>query len=114
NPWDVERTPGGSSGGEAAAIAAGCSPAGVGSDLGGSIRVPAHFCGIYGLKPSPGRIPGTGHFMGGFIGPISLGTSMGPMARHVADLNLLFKVLAGFDPADPVSVPLPARELPDA
>ena len=113
NPWDLERTAGGSSGGEAAAIAAGCSPAGVGSDLGGSIRVPAHFCGICGLKPTPGRVPGTGHFVGGFIGPISLGTSIGPMARRVADLELLFKVLAGFDPADPVSVPLPVRERPD-
>src|SRR2546422_5025294 len=62
NPWDLARTPGGSSGGEAAAIAAGCSAAGVGSDGGGSIRVPAHFSGICGLKPTPGRIPTTGHF----------------------------------------------------
>ncbi len=114
NPWNLERASGGSSGGEAAAIAAGCSPAGVGSDLGGSIRVPAHFCGIAGLKPTPGRVPGTGHFVGGVIGPISLGTSLGPMARCVADLHLMLKVLAGFDPSDPVSVPLPVRELPDA
>ena len=64
NPWDLSRTPGGSSGGEAAAIAAGMSAGGVGSDGGGSIRVPAHFSGICGLKPTPGRIPATGHFPG--------------------------------------------------
>ena len=62
NPWDLTRTAGGSSGGEAAAIAAGLSAGGVGSDGGGSIRVPAHFCGICGLKPTPGRIPSTGHY----------------------------------------------------
>src|SRR5205807_3040752 len=62
NPWDFSRTPGGSSGGEAAAIAAGCSAGGGGSDGGGSIRVPAHFSGICGLRPTPGRIPATGHF----------------------------------------------------
>jgi len=69
NPWDLSRTAGGSSGGEAAAIAAGCSAGGVGSDGGGSIRVPAHFSGICGLKPTPGRIPATGHFP----------TSVGPL-----------------------------------
>src|SRR5277367_3512652 len=62
NPWDLDRTAGGSSGGEAAAIASGMSAGGVGSDGGGSIRVPAHFSGICGLKPTPGRIPSTGHF----------------------------------------------------
>src|SRR6266849_8353336 len=67
SPWDLERTPGGSSGGEAAAIASGMSAGGVGSDGGGSIRVPAHFSGICGLKPTPGRIPATGHF------PVSAG-----------------------------------------
>src|SRR5581483_11878804 len=62
NPWSLDHSAGGSSGGEAAAIASGCSSGGVGSDGGGSIRVPAHFCGICGLKPTPGRIPITGHF----------------------------------------------------
>lgn len=110
NPWDLGRVAGGSSGGEAAAIASGCSAAGVGSDLGGSIRVPSHFCGIAGLKPTPGRIPGSGHFPPN-IGPFSLGTSLGPMARRVEDLALMFKVLAAFDPSDAASIPMPMREL---
>ena len=108
NPWDLERVPGGSSGGEGAAIATGCSACGIGSDLGGSIRVPSHFCGIVGLKTTPGRIPGSGHFPPG-IGPFALGASLGPMARRVEDLALMLKVLAGFDPTDPMSVPLPFR-----
>src|SRR5205814_6771877 len=62
NPWNTEYSAGGSSGGEAAAISAGCSAGGIGSDGGGSIRVPAHFCGICGLKPTPGRIPSDGHY----------------------------------------------------
>jgi Asp-tRNA(Asn)/Glu-tRNA(Gln) amidotransferase A subunit family amidase len=108
NPWDVERTPGGSSGGEAAAIAAFCSAGGVASDGGGSIRVPAHFCGIAGLKPTPGRVPGTGHFPsmgypGGLVGVA------GPMARTAEDLRLLFAVLAGYDGQDPFSAPVPLR-----
>ena len=108
NPWDLNRVPGGSSGGEAAAIATGCSPAGIGSDLGGSVRVPSHFCGIVGLKTTPGRIPGSGHFPPA-IGPFALGASLGPMARTVKDLALLLNVLAGFDPSDSASVPLPFR-----
>lgn len=105
NPWDLSRTPGGSSGGEAAAIAAGCSAGGVGSDGGGSIRVPAHFCGICGLKPTPGRIPGTGHFPpgGGAFGWIGV---VGPMARTVGDLRLLFEAMAGPDPGDALSAPV--------
>jgi Asp-tRNA(Asn)/Glu-tRNA(Gln) amidotransferase A subunit family amidase len=109
NPWDPGRVPGGSSGGEGAAIASGCSPAGIGSDLGGSIRVPAHFCGIVGLKPTPGRIPVTGHIPV-CVGPFALGNSNGPLARRVEDLGLMLKVLAGFDPGDPQSVPIPARD----
>lgn len=112
NPWNLTRVPGGSSGGEAASIAAGCSAAGVGSDMGGSIRIPAHFCGIAGLKPTPGRIPASGHFPDAATGPFSLGTSCGPMARRVEDLTLLLKVLAGFDGGDPMSVDLPWRDLP--
>jgi len=109
NPWDLARTPGGSSGGEAAAIAAYCSPGGIGSDGGGSIRIPAHFCGIAGFKPTPGRIPGTGHFPS--LGhPAGLMTAVGPMARNAKDLRLLFSALAGYDALDPFSVPAPLRE----
>jgi len=110
NPWDFERTPGGSSGGEAAAIAAGCSAGGVGSDGGGSIRVPAHFSGICGLKPTPGRIPATGHFPES-AGPFALLGVVGPMARTVADLQLLFEVMAGPDDGDPSSAPVPLRKV---
>src|SRR5205807_2407503 len=80
NPNNPLMTPGGSSGGEAAAIAAYMSPAGVGSDLSGSIRVPAHFCGIAGLKPTTGRIPIDGH-VPEVIGPMALGACIGPMAK---------------------------------
>ena len=108
NPWDLERTPGGSSGGEAAAIAAGMSAAGLGSDSGGSVRVPAHFTGICSLKPTPGRIPGDGH-MPPCIGPFSFLGAIGPMARTIADVALLFHALAGQDPSDPVSPPIALR-----
>jgi amidase len=106
NPWDVERTPGGSSGGEAAAIASGCSPGGVGSDGGGSIRVPAHFCGIAGLKPTPGRISLIGHRPSEAATGIAVA---GPMARSVADVRLLFEVLAGYDDRDSLSAPVEMR-----
>lgn len=98
NPHDLSRTAGGSSGGEAAAIAAGLSPAGIGSDLSGSIRVPAHFCGIVGLKPTTGRVPMDGHTPAA-TGLLSLGACIGPMARTVADLKLLFKVIADPPPS---------------
>lgn len=98
NPYDLRRSPGGSSGGEAAAIAAGLSPCGLGSDLAGSIRIPAHFCGIAGLKPSTGRVPGDGQFPPS-IGPYSLGAVIGPMGRCVEDLQLFFRVLTGSDPS---------------
>jgi Asp-tRNA(Asn)/Glu-tRNA(Gln) amidotransferase A subunit family amidase len=108
NPWDVTRTPGGSSGGEAAAIASGCSAGGVGSDGGGSIRVPAHFSGICGLKPTPGRIPATGHFPMS-VGPFALLGVVGPLARTVADLKVLFEVMQGPDDGDPSAAPVPVR-----
>jgi len=108
NPWDLTRTAGGSSGGEAAAIASGCSAGGVGSDGGGSIRVPAHFCGICGLKPTPGRIPSTGHFPTS-VGPFALLGVVGPMARTVGDLKILFEILQGADYGDTSSAPVPVR-----
>lgn len=113
NPWDLERTPGGSSGGEAAAIASFMSAGGLGSDGGGSIRIPAHFTGIAGLKPTPGRVSAAGHVPeinhpGGLLGVA------GPMARNAADLRTMFNVLAEYDPADPFSAPVPIRDLRDA
>jgi Asp-tRNA(Asn)/Glu-tRNA(Gln) amidotransferase A subunit family amidase len=108
NPWDLERTAGGSSGGEAAAIASGMSAGGVGSDGGGSIRVPAHFSGICGLKPTPGRIPSTGHFPTSG-GPFALLGVVGPMARTVADVKALFEVMQGPEDGDSFAAPVPLR-----
>jgi Asp-tRNA(Asn)/Glu-tRNA(Gln) amidotransferase A subunit family amidase len=105
-PWDLSRTPGGSSGGEAAAIASGMSAGGVGSDGGGSIRVPAHFSGICGLKPTPGRIPSTGHYPESG-GPFALLGVVGPMTRTVADLKVLFEVMQGSDDGDICAAPVP-------
>ncbi|HEY1804532.1 MAG TPA: amidase [Terracidiphilus sp.] len=109
NPWDLERTPGGSSGGESAAIAAGMSAAGLGSDSGGSVRVPAHFTGICSLKPTPGRIPGRGH-LPPCVGPFSILGAIGPMARTIGDVEALFTALSGHDPLDPTSVPVALRQ----
>ena len=109
NPWDLDRTPGGSSGGESAAIAAGLSACGLGSDSGGSVRVPAHFTGICSLKPTPGRIPGRGH-LPPCVGPFSTLGAIGPMARTMADVALIFRTLSGQDPHDPVSPPIALRE----
>jgi Asp-tRNA(Asn)/Glu-tRNA(Gln) amidotransferase A subunit family amidase len=108
NPWDLSRTPGGSSGGESAAIASGCSAGGVGSDGGGSIRVPAHFTGICGLKPTPGRIPATGHFPQS-VGPFALLGVVGPMARTIADLKMLFEFMQGADDGDTSAAPVAIR-----
>lgn len=106
NPYDLTRTPGGSSGGEAAIIAAGGSALGLGSDTGGSIRQPAHNTGIVGIKPTRGLIPNTGNVPNdgrGLLGPLS---SYGPMARFVDDLSLSLALLAGPDYVDPNVVPI--------
>jgi aspartyl-tRNA(Asn)/glutamyl-tRNA(Gln) amidotransferase subunit A len=105
NPWNPERTSGGSSGGEAAALAAGLSPLGIGSDVGGSIRAPAHHCGVVGLKATHGRVPLTGHW------PETLLRAMhvGPMARTVRDVALALSVVSGPDAADPYAVPVPLQ-----
>src|SRR5258708_34599839 len=108
NPWSLAYSAGGSSGGEAAAIASGCSAGGVGSDGGGSIRVPAHFCGICGLKATPGRIPAIGHFPL-CVGPFTVMGVVGPMARTVKDLKLLFEVMQGPDVGDLSAAPVPVR-----
>ncbi len=108
NPWNFEYTPGGSSGGESAAIAAGMSAGGLGSDSGGSVRVPAHFTGICSLKPTPGRIPSDGH-LPACVGPFSFLGAIGPMARTMDDVGLLFHALSGQDPVDPSSPPVALR-----
>lgn len=92
HPQDASLTPGGSSGGEAVAIATHMSPGGLGSDLAGSVRIPAHFCGICGLKPTTGLVPGEGQFPPS-TGPYSLGAAIGPMARSAGDLRTLVNVL---------------------
>ena len=113
NPWDTSRTAGGSSGGESAAIAACMSACGVGSDGGGSVRVPAHFTGICALKPTPGRIPATGHFPSG-AGPFAWLGQVGPMARYIEDIHLMLGVMSGYDVGDPVSVAVPLVEVDEA
>lgn len=108
NPWDLERSAGGSSGGESAAIAAGLSAAGIGSDSGGSVREPAHFTGICSLKPTAGRLPSIGH-VPPCVGPFLTLGSLGPMARTIADVDLLFQVLCGRHDIDPSSAPVPYK-----
>jgi amidase len=107
NPWDLERTPGGSTGGGAAAVAAGLSPLEMASDIGGSIRIPAHFCGIFGLKPTENMVSIYGSHPGlpqkGFNSIRHL-LSFGPVARSLDDLKLAFSIIAGADPQD-VDVP---------
>jgi amidase len=111
NPWDLTRTPGGSSGGAAAAVAAGMTPLELGSDIGGSVRMPAHCCGIYGLKPTWGIVPSRGHIPPppGGLAEADV-NSGGPMARSVADLRLALDVIAG--PLDEEAVAW-RLELPD-
>jgi amidase len=110
NPWDRSRTPGGSSGGEAAALATGMTPLGIGGDMGGSLRWPAQCCGISALKPTLGRIPHA-TTIEPVDGPISIQLMMveGPMARRVGDLRAALEVMAGPSWRDPWTVPAPLR-----
>lgn len=102
NPWNLERTPGGSSGGSAAAVAAACVPLAEGTDMGGSVRIPAAWCGIVGLKPGLGRIP-----MDTLPGLFDLMSHHGPLTRTVDDARLFLQVTQGPDDADILSVPCP-------
>ncbi len=106
NPWNADRTAGGSSGGEVAAVAAGLSPLGIGTDLGGSNRLPSHYCGIVGFKPTQGRIPITGQFPE----VMSRHLHVGPLTRTVRDAALALSVLLGPDGRDPYAVPVPAPD----
>ena len=122
NPWNLERTPGGSGGGSAAAVASGMSPLDIGSDIGGSVRNPAHFCGVFSLKPSDYRVPFIGHIP---PPPGSKGRGLlryfltpGPLARSVQDLRLALSIIAGPDEREWEVPPVPLepatkRELPE-
>ncbi len=113
NPYDVERSPAGSSGGAGAILAAGGSALDLGSDTGGSIRMPSHYCGIAGIKPTSGRVPRTGHAIAFEVGALDAFTQIGPMARHVEDLSLTLSIIAGPDGHDPAVVPTPLGDPQD-
>ncbi|KKN13725.1 hypothetical protein LCGC14_1003450 [marine sediment metagenome] len=104
NPWNLERTPGGSSGGAAAAVSSGLGPIGIGSDGGGSIRIPSCFCGIYGLKSTFGRVPHNIMEKSGYFGTF---VHKGPLVRYVKDAALVLDIIAGQDDSDRYSVPKP-------
>ena len=114
NPWDVTRTPGGSSGGSAVALATGMSAIEIGSDIGASIRNPAHYCGVYGHKPTYGVVPYRGHMLPGST-VVSDITVAGPLARSARDLRAMLKILAGSEtPALKIQLPnAPQRTLKD-
>ena len=114
NPWDTGRTPGGSSGGAAAALASGMTPLEVGSDLAGSLRLPPHFCGVYGLKTTEHRVPQTGFFLPTELAPrsVRIMSALGPLARDLGDLELALTIIAGPDwhDGDVPPVPLGSRQ----
>lgn len=114
NPWNITRTPGGSSGGAAAAVAAGLSPFDIATDLSGSIRIPAHFCGLFGLKPTENRVSLMGVVPDPYGTPrsIRIMSCLGPMTRSVEDLALLYKIIAGPDGRDTEVAPVPIEESP--
>ena len=113
NPYLLDRTPGGSSGGAAAIVAAGGAAFDIGSDTGGSIRMPAHLCGIAGVKPNSGRVPRTGHIISYGMGATDAYTQNGPMARYVEDLALILPIICGPDWEDPAIVPMPLGDPAD-
>jgi aspartyl-tRNA(Asn)/glutamyl-tRNA(Gln) amidotransferase subunit A len=107
NPWRLDRTSGGSSGGAAAAVAAGCGPLAIGTDAVGSIRVPSSFCGVFGLKPTFGLVPRSPSFFPPSWGSLA---HTGPIGRSVADVALLLETVAGYDRRDAVSLPVGKRQ----
>ena len=109
NPYNVAMSPGGSSGGAAAVVAVGGSPFDIGSDTGGSIRVPSAFCGVAGIKPTSGRVPLTGHIIRTGLGATDSQTQLGPIARFVDDLFPILKLIVGPDEEDPATVPVTLR-----
>ncbi len=113
NPFDQTRTTGGSSGGAGAIVSVGGAAFDIGSDTGGSVRYPAHFCGIAGLKPNSGRVPRTGHIVPHSMGPVDSLTQNGPMARYVEDLTLILSIIAGPDWSDPFIAPVPLGDPAD-
>lgn len=113
NPYDLSRTPGGSSGGAAAIVASGGVPFDIGSDYGGSVRAPAHFCGVAGIKPTSGRVPRTGHIIPFASGAADSYQQIGPITRSVEDLELLLAVISGPDWKDPAVVPVPLLPVGD-
>ena len=110
NPFDLKRSPGGSSGGSAAILACGGAALELGSDTGGSIREPAHLCGVAGIKPTSGRTPRSGHIVDYTGGVLDSLTQVGPMARYVEDLTLALPLICGPDGRDPAVVPVPMRD----
>ena len=109
NPYDLSCTSGGSSGGAAAIVATGGVPFDIGSDTGGSIRLPSHCCGTAGIRPTSGRVPRTGHILppGGALDSL---TQIGPMTRYVEDLAMILPIIAGVDWRDPAIIPMPLRD----
>ena len=114
NPWNLARTSGGSSGGAAAAVATGMTPFDIGTDMQDSIRLPAAFCGVYGLKPTEHRISLAGAFPdpGGAARSVRLMSCLGPLARDVEDLALIYQIIAGPDGSDTDLAPVPVQDMP--
>ena len=113
NPFDLSRAPGGSSGGAGAIVCCGGAAFDIGSDTGGSVRGPAHYCGITGIKPNSGRVPRTGHIVPHGLGALDSLTQNGPMARYVEDLVMIMPIISGPDWSDPFVAPVPLGDPAD-